>query len=312
NGDRRALAQAITLLESKLAPDYMAAQQIIQELYPKTGKALRIGITGIPGVGKSTLIEAFGTYLLREQGARVAVLTVDPSSKLHGGSILGDKTRMAQLAADPNAFIRPTPAKGFLGGVGHHTRETILLCEAAGFDHILVESVGVGQSEFQLLDMVDFFLLLSMPHEGDEIQGIKKGILEVVNAIFVNKADGKLLNAAKNHQQMLQNSLHFSHKDNDTENTWLPPVHMGSALNREGVDTLFQTIKRFTLKSKESGKWIEKREKQTRVWMEEQLRDQLYFHFKQKYDLKKMAKSLNENELTPYFQIKQLISSLEH
>ncbi|MBT7669262.1 MAG: methylmalonyl Co-A mutase-associated GTPase MeaB, partial [Bdellovibrionales bacterium] len=209
-------------------------------------------------------------------------------------------------------FIRPTPAKGFLGGVGHHTRETILLCEAAGFDHILVESVGVGQSEFQLLDMVDFFLLLSMPHEGDEIQGIKKGILEVVNAIFVNKADGKLLNAAKNHQQMLQNSLHFSHKDNDTENTWLPPVHMGSALNREGVDTLFQTIKRFTLKSKESGKWIEKREKQTRVWMEEQLRDQLYFHFKQKYDLKKMAKSLNENELTPYFQIKQLISSLEH
>ena len=189
DGNRRALAKAITLVESTLDPHREEAQSILEQVLPHSGKSIRIGITGVPGVGKSTFIEAFGLYLI-EQGKRVAVLAVDPSSPIAGGSILGDKTRMEDLSRKEEAFIRPTPASGALGGVAQKTRETMLLCEAAGYDVILVETVGVGQSEYQVSAMVDFFMVLMLPGGGDELQGIKKGIMELADALVINKADG--------------------------------------------------------------------------------------------------------------------------
>ena len=189
NGDRRAIAKAITLLESTHPEKLDQGQELLEELLPETGKSLRIGITGVPGVGKSTFIEAFGMRLI-EAGHRVAVLAVDPSSPITGGSILGDKTRMQQLSSHPQAFVRPSPSSGVLGGVTRRTRETMLLCEAAGYDVIIVETVGVGQSETMGASMVDLFLVLMLPNAGDELQGIKKGILELADLIVINKADG--------------------------------------------------------------------------------------------------------------------------
>ncbi len=195
DGNRRALAKAITLVESKLDRHREQAQDILEQVLPHSGNSIRIGITGVPGVGKSTFIEAFGLYLIA-QGKRVAVLAVDPSSPIAGGSILGDKTRMEELSRRDEAFIRPSPAEGKLGGVAQKTRETMLLCEAAGYDVILVETVGVGQSEYQVAGMVDFFMVLMLPGGGDELQGIKKGILELADALVINKADGDSENLA--------------------------------------------------------------------------------------------------------------------
>src|SRR5512138_539127 len=219
-GERAMLARAITLLESKRADHQKAARALIQELLPATGRAVRVGITGVPGAGKSTTIDTLGTYLTG-QGHKVAVLAVDPSSQRTGGSILADKTRMARLASDLNAFIRPSPASGTLGGVAAKTRETMLLCEAAGYDVILVETVGVGQSEIAVADMTDFFLALMLPGAGDELQGLKKGIVELADMIAVNKADGDNIARAKAAAAEYRAALHIL---TPRSPNWVPPV----------------------------------------------------------------------------------------
>lgn len=225
-GDRLLLSQAITLVESRRADDQEIARQVLDAVLPKTGQSVRIGITGVPGVGKSTFIEAFGTYLT-QQGHRLAVLTIDPSSQRSGGSLLGDKTRMDTLSVNPDAYIRPSPAGDSLGGVAQRTRESILLCEAAGFDTILVETVGVGQSETVVHGMVDFFLLLMLAGAGDELQGMKRGIMELADALVITKADGNNLGTANRARMEYQNALHLFPP---TGTGWYPPVLTCSAL----------------------------------------------------------------------------------
>jgi len=237
-GERAALARAITLVESTRTDDRAAARRLIQAILDNTGQAIRIGITGVPGVGKSTTVDTLGTYLTG-RGHRVAVLAVDPSSQRTGGSILGDKTRMARLAADPNAFIRPSPASGTLGGVAAKTRETMLLCEAAGYDVILVETVGIGQSETAVADMTDFFLVLMLPGAGDELQGIKKGVLELADMIAVNKADGDNIARAKAAAAEYRAALHIL---TPRTATWTPPVLTYSALANTGIAELWDRI----------------------------------------------------------------------
>jgi LAO/AO transport system kinase len=229
-GDRRSLAKAITLIESSRPEDNKAAQTLLEKLLPHSGKSLRLGITGVPGVGKSTFIESFGLFLINK-GHKVAVLAVDPSSPISGGSILGDKTRMEVLSQNENAFIRPSPSLGFLGGVAQKTRESILLCEAAGFDFVIVETVGVGQSEFDLADMVDFFLVLMLPNAGDELQGMKKGILELADAVIINKADGNFLPQAN--QTMAQYSSAMELMRHDPH--WKTQVLQCSALEKKNL-----------------------------------------------------------------------------
>src|SRR6202023_1213941 len=225
-GERAVLARAITLIESKRGAHHKAARALVQDLLPGTGRAVRVGITGAPGVGKSTTVDALGTYLTGA-GHRVAVLAVDPSSARTGGSILADKTRMARLAADMNAFIRPSPASGTLGGVAAKTRETMLLCEAAGYDVILVETVGVGQSEIAVADMTDFFLALMLPGAGDELQGLKKGIVELADMIAINKADGENIARASAAAAEYRAALHILGAPSPH---WTPPVVTYSAL----------------------------------------------------------------------------------
>src|SRR5438094_2000280 len=237
-GNRRALAKAITLVESTRADHQQAAQRLLELLLPHTGDAARIGISGVPGVGKSTFIEAFGLYLIGV-AKRVAVLAVDPSSAVSGGSILGDKTRMPQLAAAPEAFIRPSPAAGSLGGVTRRTREALLVCEAAGYDVVLVETVGVGQSEFAVASMVDFFLVLMLAGSGDELQGIKKGILELADALAINKADGQNVRPAEQAAAQYRSALRlFRHASAG----WDPPVVTVSALEGRGMDKVWSII----------------------------------------------------------------------
>jgi LAO/AO transport system kinase len=240
-GDRRALARAITLVESTKPAHQDEAQALLATLLPDTGKATRIGISGSPGVGKSTFIEAFGLHLVRA-GHRVAVLAVDPSSPRSGGSILGDKTRMEELARNPNAYIRPSPTAGTLGGVARRTREAGLVCEAAGFDVVLVETVGVGQSETAVADMVDIFLLILPPAGGDELQGLKKGIVELAHLVIVNKADGDLEAAASRAVSEYRAALHLLRP---AAAGWTPPILKVSALQRKGMDEVWQAIERF-------------------------------------------------------------------
>jgi LAO/AO transport system kinase len=241
-GDRRALARAITRVESTKPEHQDEAQALLAALLPYTGKATRIGISGSPGVGKSTFIEAFGLHLVKD-GHRVAVLAVDPSSPRSGGSILGDKTRMEELARNPNAYIRPSPTAGTLGGVARRTREAGLVCEAAGFDVVLVETVGVGQSETAVADMVDVFLLILPPAGGDELQGLKKGIVELAHMVIVNKADGDLEAAAGRALSEYRAALHLLRP---AAAGWAPPVLNVSALQRRGMDEVWQSVGRFT------------------------------------------------------------------
>ena len=276
-GDRRALAKAITLVESQRPQDVETAQTLLKSLLPHTGNSIRIGITGVPGVGKSTFIEAFGQHLL-EQGHRLAVLAVDPSSPVAGGSILGDKTRMEALSREEAAFIRPSPAGRALGGVAFKTRESLLLCEAAGFDIILVETVGVGQSEHQVAGMVDFFLLLMLPGGGDELQGIKKGILELADAIVVNKADGASESVARTTQQHYRSAMSLLRHDD----FWEPKVMTCSALQRQGIEDIWKMISDYADASRANGAFDEVRAEQNLSWMrqlvDELLRDQLAKH----------------------------------
>jgi len=261
-GDRRLLAKAITLVESTHADHQDAAQRLLERLLPRTGAAVRIGITGVPGVGKSTFIEAFGLYLIG-LAKRVAVLTIDPSSARTGGSILGDKTRMARLSAAPEAFIRPSPSGGSLGGVARRTREAMLVCEAAGYDVIVVETVGVGQSEIAVSGMVDFFLVLMLAGAGDELQGIKKGILEIADALAINKADGA--NAALA-QQAASQYIAALNLFRHASPTWDPPVVTVSGLEGRGMDTIWGILQDHHVKLTATGELAAKRRDQQRAW----------------------------------------------
>jgi LAO/AO transport system kinase len=262
-GDRAVLARAITLIESKRADHRRATHRLVQELLPTTGKAVRVGITGAPGVGKSLTIDTLGS-LLTQQGHKVAVLAVDPSSTRTGGSILGDKTRMARLAVDPNAFIRPSPAGPTLGGVAAKTRETMLLCEAAGYDVVLVETVGIGQSETAVADMTDFFLVLMLPGAGDELQGLKKGVVELADMIAVNKADGDNVVRAKSAAGEYRAALHIL---TPRSAHWSPPVITYSALTGDGIDRLWREILAHRQQATASGTLSARRREQQVKWM---------------------------------------------
>src|SRR5581483_9723299 len=263
NGSRAALARAITLVESRRADHQLAARDLVQKLLPSTGGSIRLGITGSPGVGKSTTIDSLGIFLL-QRGHKVAVLAVDPSSARTGGSILGDKTRMARLAVDERAFIRPSPAAGTLGGVAAKTREAMLLCEAAGFDVILVETVGIGQSETAVCDMTDFFLALMVPGAGDELQDIKKGLVEPADMIAINKADGDNVKRANLAAGEYRSDLHIL---SPRSKNWDPPVVTYSALTGAGIDTLWQKILDHRTAMNASGEFASRRQEQQVKWM---------------------------------------------
>ncbi|UPS91708.1 methylmalonyl Co-A mutase-associated GTPase MeaB [Bizionia sp. M204] len=274
-GDITALSRAITLIESKNKNHADQAHAIIKGCLPYANKSVRIGITGVPGVGKSTFIESFGTYLSKA-GKKIAVLAIDPSSSITKGSILGDKTRMEDLVKDTNVYIRPSPSGESLGGVARKTRETIILCEAAGFDTILIETVGVGQSETAVHSMVDFFLLLKLAGAGDELQGIKRGIIEMADSIAINKADGENMKAAKIAKVEFNRALHlYPAKDSE----WQPKVLLCSALHDEGIDTVWETIDKYVTQTQSNGYFEQRRHKQNKFWLIETIKDQLHADF---------------------------------
>ncbi len=288
SGSRAKLAQAITLIESRKPDHQQQAQEVLLQLTPDAGKSVRVGISGVPGAGKSTFIDTLGTNLT-DAGHLVAVLAVDPSSTRTGGSILGDKTRMARLAVNDNAFIRPSPTSGTLGGVTRTTRETILLCEAAGFDVILVETVGVGQSEVAVSQMVDFFMVLLVAGAGDELQGIKKGILEIADMIALNKADGDNETRAKTSAAEYQHALRIiTPKDKE----WVPPVVTVSALENRGLDDLWNRIMQRHTQLSEGGGLVDMRQNQQVQWMWSMVEDRLLTKLRQHRDVEALSSQL--------------------
>ncbi len=282
--NRRVLAKTITLIESSLLAHQEMARTIIDLLLPYTGKAVRLGITGVPGVGKSTFIESLGTMLVKK-GHRVAVLAVDPSSKRSGGSVLADKTRMEKLSVEEKAFIRPSPSGGTLGGVARKTRETMIVCEAAGFDVMIVETVGVGQSETTVASMVDFFLVLMIAGAGDELQGIKKGILELADAVAVNKADGDNVEKAELARKQYETALHFLAPSSPN---WTPPVQTCSAMEMSGIDVIWDAVLEHRRKFIATGELEANRKKQAVDWMWSLVKEGLKERFYQNPDVKKM------------------------
>jgi LAO/AO transport system kinase len=309
SGDRTKLSQAITLAESALDSDLSLASDLVQEVLPFTGKSVRIGITGVPGVGKSTFIEAFG-QLLVEKGKSVAVLAVDPSSQKSKGSILGDKTRMEKLSSDKRAFIRPSPTGATLGGVSSKTREAMLLCEAAGFDVILIETVGVGQSETSVKNMVDFFLLLMLAGAGDELQGIKKGIMEMADGVVIHKADGDNQINAKKAKSAYSNALHLFPLG---QNNWSTPVMTASSLTNEGLSDIWEMIMSYNLQMQNSGFWESNRAEQRLNWLDENLQFLLGKFF---LEHERVQEMLNQNrervengELSPLLLARDLIDT---
>lgn len=308
-GQRRALAKAITLVESKLETHAEQAQELLADILPHTGNSIRIGITGIPGVGKSTFIEAFGQHLIA-QGHSIAVLAVDPSSPIAGGSIMGDKTRMEALSRHQRAFIRPSPSEGSLGGVAQKTRESLMLCEAAGYDVILVETVGVGQSEFEVAGMVDFFMVLMLPNAGDELQGIKKGIMELADALVINKADGDSINLAQETQAHYRSAMRLlSHSS-----FWTPEILTCSSLHNEGVEAVWNMIGDYQRKAKGQGAFAAKRAKQNRQWLHKLIRELLDNRFRQNPEVReqlvKYEAKVVSGEITPLQAAKNLIALL--
>ena len=310
SGDRRALAKAITLVESARPQDRKASQDLLNELLPHTGNSIRIGITGVPGVGKSTFIESFGQTVIGD-GKKVAVLAVDPSSPVAGGSILGDKTRMEQLSRETNAFIRPSPAGKALGGVALKTRESMLLCEAAGFDVVMVETVGVGQSEHQVGSMVDFFLILLLPGGGDELQGIKKGILELADAILINKADGESENLANKTRLHYQSALSLLTQSG----FWSPEVRTCSALERSGIAEAWDMVRRFHDEALAAGHLASMRSEQNLQWMwqltDQLLRQQITDHPTLTTRLSAIEAEVGAATLTPLSAAQRIIDHLK-
>ncbi len=306
-GDIPLLSQAVTLVESSKPEHQHIAQEIIVKCLPHSGKSVRIGITGVPGVGKSTFIEALGKYIT-SRGGKLAVLAIDPSSERTKGSILGDKTRMEELSSDPNAYIRPSPSAGSLGGVARKTRETIILCEAAGFDTIFIETVGVGQSETAVHSMVDFFLLLMLAGAGDELQGIKRGIMEMADAITINKADGNNIEKAQLARIQYMNALHLFPP---TESGWQPKVLTCSAYQKTGIQEIWETINDYLAHCKSNGYFQYKRNEQAKFWMYETINEQLKSNFYLNETIARMLadaerKVLSE-EISSFVAAKQLL-----
>jgi LAO/AO transport system kinase len=305
--NRRLVAKTITLIESSLPAHQEKARIIIDALLPYAGNTVRIGITGVPGVGKSTFIESFGMMLVKN-GHRVAVLAVDPSSSRSGGSIMGDKTRMERLSQEIQAFIRPSPSGGTLGGVARRTRETMIVCEAAGFDVIIVETVGVGQSETTVASMVDFFLLLMLAGAGDELQGIKKGVLEIADAIAINKADGNNIENAQKARIEYEKALGLL---TPSSMFWSPPVMTCSSVTMDGIEEIWQTILVHRQKLKDSGELDHKRRKQTLDWMwallEEGLRDRFYKDPRIEKSLPQIVKAVEDGKTAPTLAAQKLL-----
>jgi LAO/AO transport system kinase len=310
SGSRAALARAITLIESRRADHQAAARDLVQALLPATSKAIRVGITGSPGVGKSTTIDVLGTYLIA-QGHKVAVLAVDPSSARTGGSILGDKTRMAQLSASDRAYIRPSPSSGTLGGVAAKTREAMLLCEAAGFDVILVETVGIGQSETAVCDMTDFFLALMLPGAGDELQGIKKGLVELADMIAINKADGDNLKRAQHAAADYKSALHILQPRSEH---WHPPVVTYSALTNTGIAELWQKVLDHRTAMNASGDFAARRREQQVKWMwsmlEQRMLARLRADASTRAKVKRIESEVADGRLTPAVAAEQILELL--
>jgi LAO/AO transport system kinase len=310
--DRRLLSKTITLIESARPDHQQLARIIVDELLPHTGKAIRLGITGVPGVGKSTFIESLGMSLV-EDGHRVAVLAVDPSSSRSGGSVMADKTRMEKLAVEENAFIRPSPSGGTLGGVARKTRETMLVCEAAGFDVIIVETVGVGQSETTVASMVDFFLVLMLAGAGDELQGIKRGVLELADAIAINKADGDNIKKAQKAAKIYATALHMLQPASPN---WEPPVLTCSALEMAGIDEIWQTVMKFHKQFSHSGELEHKRQKQALDWLWSMVEDELKQRFYNNPDIKQkldqITRAVARGETAPTLAADKLLFFLDN
>lgn len=307
DGNRGLLSEAITLVESSDPQQAKLGQTVLQACLPHTGNSIRVGITGVPGVGKSTFIEEFGLFLA-EQGKKVAVLAIDPSSEVSKGSILGDKTRMNQLAVHPNAYIRPTATSGSLGGVARKTRETILLAEAAGFEVILIETVGVGQSETEVHSMSDFFLLLMLAGAGDELQGIKRGIMEMADALLITKADGENIKKANLARAEYKNALHlFPARSNE----WIPKVETVSATEKRGIEKVWDIITAFDQLVTSNGAKVKNRENQQIYWMNETVKAQLFAEFAATKgideEIKKQSIALKLGKTTSYAAANQII-----
>jgi GTPase len=309
-GDRTILAQAITLIESSREADRILAEQIVEDCLPHSGNSIRVGITGVPGAGKSSVIEVLGTYLINEYAQKVAVLAIDPSSQLSGGSILGDKTRMKSLASSDMAFIRPSPSRGSLGGVAQRTREAMLLCEAAGYQNILVETVGVGQSETAVHDMVDFFLLIMLAGAGDELQGMKRGVMELADIVAINKADGANISAAEKARTEAQNALHYLP---GSLSGWTPRALTCSARTGKGIPELWKCVLEYAALTKANGWFVLARRNQTQKWMHEIIREGLRQRFESHPAIRKRREALEkevlEGRITSFRAARELLET---
>ena len=294
-GNISVLGQAVTLIESSLPAHQELAQHVLEKCLPHAGNSIRLGITGVPGAGKSTFIEAMGMYLVNQKNKKLAVLAIDPSSERTKGSILGDKTRMEELSASPNAFIRPSPSSGSLGGVARKTRETIVLCEAAGFDTVIVETVGVGQSETAVHSMVDFFLLIQLAGTGDELQGIKRGIMEMADGIVINKADGANMEKSRVAQNLFKNALHLFP---EAESHWTAEVELASAKEKTGISQTWNMIERYVDFVNKNGYFQHKRNEQSKYWMYETIDQQIKSRFYNNLKIKNLLKQTEHDVIT--------------
>ena len=308
-GDITMLSRAVTLVESALPSDQKMAQAVIEKCLPHAGKSIRLGITGVPGAGKSTFIDEIGT-LLTGKGKKLAVLAIDPSSERSKGSILGDKTRMERLSTDPNAFVRPSPSAGSLGGVARKTRESIILCEAAGFDTIIVETVGVGQSETAVHSMVDFFLIIQLAGTGDELQGIKRGIMEMADGIAINKCDGNNIEKAKVARNQFQNALHLFPPH---ESGWSPEAVTCSAVEGNGVNDVWDMVERYVAHTQNNGFFEDKRTQQAKYWMFESINEQLKDNFYQNKTIEDLLQHYEQrvlqNEVSSFIAAHELLET---